>query len=651
MDYNLFNAALKISAFLITLIPLIYTLTQTHWTKLQHIAFLTMIISALGESLFGTIREFLSISLTLQDGTFHLYVIEYIFLLFHTSFQVAYSFYVVVSSGHLSKSNRKYIFFFWLPLIFMYGMFALNQVNHNHVFFEFVWNESTASYQLIQHLPYHILWIYTAAYAIFSIIIFSRNIRGIKWRKISALCVITFIILAGIVFDLIFKQFRIKIFAQSIAVTSMLVWLENEDQYIHKGTGLYNRLAFVEDNSTLLGAGQKYKLFCITLLNHDYIRRAYDEDVRKRVCDRAAEIIRGHVKRSMPYYLSNGKYAFYYFDKDDIKEKLFTEKLRDDLNHSFEILPGLVIETNWQITIAKIPEDIDTVQGLDDLFEGEPTGKGVIIKRTGSDIKGIKRRNEILGAFERGLKNDNFEVYYQPIYDTKSDKIIAGEALLRLTDPLLGRISPAEFIPIAEASGHIKTLGELVFNKTIKFQKENNFKELGLGSIAINVSIKQLLRQDLASYFIKTAKELEIDPSQIILEITESEDASKSDFFNNQFHALREAGFRLSLDDYGTGYSNLAKVINYDFYVIKMDISLLRNAADKKGKALLQNCIKGMRSYGFSVTQEGVETKEQLKEVIVYGAQYIQGFFISPPLPGDEFVKFVKNFKGVESLG
>ena len=644
----MFNVAIKVSAFLITLIPLVYTLTQTHWTKLQHIAFLTVVLSAIGESAFGAARELLCVILTHDNVNTSLHVIEYLFLIFHVSFQVAYSFYVVVASGFLSKSNRRYIFFFWAPIIVMYGVFLTNP--WNHFFFDFPWSDTLKSYHLVQYLPYNILWIFTLAYAATSITIFVRNIRGIKWRKVSSLCVITCIILFGIVFDLIFTELRIKVLTQAIAVTSALVWLENEDQYIHKGTGLYNRLAFVEDNTTLLGASQKYKLFCLTLLNHDYIRRAYDEDIRIRVCDKAAVIIRNHVTRSMPYYLSNGKYAFFFFGKDDIKEKLLIDRIQEDLNKPLEVLPGLVIETNWQMAIAKIPEDIDTVQGLDDLFEGEPTGKGVIVKRTGNDIKGIKRRNEVLGAFERALKNDNFEVYYQPIYDQKEDRIIAGEALLRLNDPLLGRISPGEFIPIAEASGHIKTLGELVFKKSIVFMKENKLEELGINAISINVSIKQLLKQDLASYFIRTAKEMNINPERIVLEITESEDASKSDFFNHQFNALRQAGFRLSLDDYGTGYSNLTKVINYDFTHVKMDISLLRNATDKKGKFLLQNCIKGMRSYGFKVVQEGVETKEQLKEVMVYGAQYIQGFLISPPIPGSEFIKFVKDFKGVDGL-
>ena len=173
--------------------------------------------------------------------------------------------------------------------------------------------------------------------------------------------------------------------------------------------------------------------------------------------------------------------------------------------------------------------------------------------------------------------------------------------------------------------------------------KKANLESEGLDFVCVNVSVHQLQQDDLAEHFIAIAKEEGVDVKHITLEITESENAESNPILLNQIIALGNAGFKLSLDDYGTGYANLARLTNSDFTSIKMDRSLLLNSTTEKGKRLLKESISIMKGFGFNVVQEGVETKEQLEEVISYGADMIQGYYFSCPVPEEEFLRTIRS--------
>jgi EAL domain-containing protein (putative c-di-GMP-specific phosphodiesterase class I) len=135
-----------------------------------------------------------------------------------------------------------------------------------------------------------------------------------------------------------------------------------------------------------------------------------------------------------------------------------------------------------------------------------------------------------------------------------------------------------------------------------------------------------------------------IKPEQINLEITESASFHESEALARNIQRLRDIGFQFSLDDFGTGYSNLTYVINTEFENIKSDKGLLWDVDNYKSKVVLLETIRMMRSLGMDVVQEGVETKEQLDLVVEAGANKIQGYYFSKPLPADEFINFLDKF-------
>ncbi|MBR3735770.1 MAG: EAL domain-containing protein, partial [Lachnospiraceae bacterium] len=243
-----------------------------------------------------------------------------------------------------------------------------------------------------------------------------------------------------------------------------------------------------------------------------------------------------------------------------------------------------------------------------------------------------------------------FQVYYQPIYSTAEKRIMAAEALIRLFDPEYGFMPPEDMIKMAENEGYILQIGEIVFRKVCEFYRDNELDKKGIEYIEVNLSPIQCAQRKMAEEFEGIMKEYGIKPKQINFEITETATTSEMDNFIRNMKNFYLRGIDLSLDDYGTGYSNLTYIISMDFLNIKSDKGLLWDAdKNRNSRMLLGDTIRMLRRLGVNVIQEGVETKYQLDFVLEAGANLIQGFYFSQPLRPDAFIDYVERFKGVKT--
>lgn len=641
MDYHVFNAAIKICAFWIAVVPLFYTLSQSHIKRLQHLSFFILSISVAFKSLFAIAREFFITSLPYNDASYAtLMAFETIASVFNVAFVASYAFYILVSVHVLDKSNRIKIFLTWVPAIVFAIIYLFNPLTK--YCFDFTYNAEINQWVYVKTPGWWSIIIYGLAYAVVAATYFGLNVHKLHKRKAWPLCFFNGLSVFGIVMGVFFLQAEVQYLAEAIVVVCMLIWLEADGTMLDTRTGFYNRTAFLDDNAMSMKSHQKYKIIGISLSNYDSIRRAFGEDLVNALVTEASKRIKKHVYRTSPYYLGRGRFAFYYYEKDEEEIDEYLQELSEILSTKFDSLSYSHAKTSWLISLASIPDDINTITGLYDLFSGNNEENDVKIRRD-KDFAFIARKNDVMSAFKRGIEDHNFEVYFQPIWDANNNRVVTAEALIRLNDPILGRINPAEFIPIAEASGDIREIGEFVFREACRFFKKYKLMDEGLEFVCVNVSVHQLQQDDLASHFLAIAKEEEVDVRHITLEITESENAESNPILLNQIIALGNAGFKLSLDDYGTGYANLARLTNSDFTSIKMDRSLLLNSTTEKGKRLLKESIGIMKGFGFNVVQEGVETKEQLEEVISYGADLVQGYYFSRPVPEEEFLRTIRS--------
>ncbi|MGF2616680.1 EAL domain-containing protein [Rossellomorea aquimaris] len=250
-------------------------------------------------------------------------------------------------------------------------------------------------------------------------------------------------------------------------------------------------------------------------------------------------------------------------------------------------------------------------------------------------VSKVRIENELRRAIER----NQLELYYQPQVDLKTNKITGVEALLRWFHPDLGMVSPVDFIPIAEESGLIIEIGELVIEKACRDAKL--WKRAGAGklNISVNVSMKQFLHEDLIRTIKHHLHENKLNPMSLKLEITESAAMSQPDKTIKRMLLLKDMNIDLALDDFGTGYSSLHHLKNLPVDILKIDRGFIADLeTNQNDTAIVKALIQMAHSLGMEVVAEGVETLAQQNILESIGCDTLQGYVFSKPLPNKDLL-------------
>ncbi len=242
------------------------------------------------------------------------------------------------------------------------------------------------------------------------------------------------------------------------------------------------------------------------------------------------------------------------------------------------------------------------------------------------------------------IEKNEFELHYQAKINSASGEVTGVEALVRWKHPTRGRISPIEFITIAEETGMIVPVGRWVMKQAMIDQANWQSKGFDI-PVSINISPKQFLSVNFVSHVKRVMEEAGSKPGMIDFEITESVLIVDQDEVLNIMHELNEHGVAFSLDDFGTGYSNLAYLQKYPLDALKIDRSFLRDMNDT---ALLELVLGMGKIMGLKVVAEGVETIQQIKWLRMHECDELQGFFFSKPVRHDKWLEFLENYKPLD---
>ncbi len=256
---------------------------------------------------------------------------------------------------------------------------------------------------------------------------------------------------------------------------------------------------------------------------------------------------------------------------------------------------------------------------------------------------GAQRKRELEKALRKAMENNEFSLHYQPIIDASKGGVASAEALIRWRHPRKGLISPVDFIPLAEEIGLILPIGEWVLQQACR--DAASWAEIfdQPPRIAVNLSSVQFQREDMPALVKRTLEETKLPASRLILEITEGLLLSDDNVTLDQLNGIRSLGVALSIDDFGTGYSSLSYLSKFPVTTLKIDRSFIMNLPGNVEEAGLVKAILLMaESLNLEVVAEGVETEEQSAFLRERNCQYIQGYLYSKPLPGEEFVEFLK---------
>jgi diguanylate cyclase (GGDEF)-like protein/PAS domain S-box-containing protein len=313
------------------------------------------------------------------------------------------------------------------------------------------------------------------------------------------------------------------------------------------------------------------------------------------------------------------------------------------MNEPFRLAGGIDVRIGASIGISLFPEYADTAEMLlqqadTALYRAKDDGRGCFKYFSDDQTYAARERIELESKLRRALERDELRVFYQPLVDIASDRVVGAEALLRWQDPEAGLIAPGRFIPVAEETGLIVPIGEWVLREVCR--QGRRWIDAGLPSLtlAVNLSPLQFRHGDVGAVVAAALSASDFPADRLELELTESALMEREDDAVETLIRLRGQGVRLAIDDFGTGYSSLAHLKRFPIDVLKIDRSFVEDIPHGEGDSEIAATIIAMgHTLGFRVLAEGVETAEQLAFLRDRGCDLYQGYLRSAAVPAAEF--------------
>ncbi|MGH8728023.1 MAG: sensor domain-containing protein [Burkholderiales bacterium] len=323
------------------------------------------------------------------------------------------------------------------------------------------------------------------------------------------------------------------------------------------------------------------------------------------------------------------------------------EKILDALPQSF-LIEQQEFHVTPSIGICLFPDDgsdVETLKRHADtaMYQAKESGRNKYRFFTGRMNEAAQERMLLENNLRRAVRQKEFTLFYQSQIDLSSGDIVGVEALVRWQHPEKGMVAPAEFIPIAEDTGLIVSLGEWVLNEACREAKGWQTAGLPAVKVTVNLSARQFREKDLLESVRAALDSAELDPSFLELELTESVVMEDADVTVTTLEALNALGVQLAIDDFGTGYSSLSYLKRFPIHKLKIDQSFVRDVTNDPNDAAIASAIIALaRSLKVKVSAEGVENEEQLAFLREHGCEEGQGFLFAKPVPGYEFTQLLE---------
>lgn len=374
---------------------------------------------------------------------------------------------------------------------------------------------------------------------------------------------------------------------------------------------------------------------------NDRYGMAYGDEILKRIAVRARKFFENEdciVCRSVA-----DTFLIYCLHRDDYNEMhealCVTLNENEDSDNRVRLRMGVY---------SNVDKSLDIERRFDRAKMAADTVKGSFTNVIGFYDHAL-RESEILSEqliedFPTAIREKQFAVYYQPKYDITHDEPVlnSAEALVRWIHPKLGFISPAVFIPLFENNGLIQELDHYVWSQAAARIQDWKKRLNASVPVSVNVSRVDLYDPDMVEKLERLTNDNNIDRSELHLEITESAYTDDAKQIVAKVEQLRNLGYKIEMDDFGSGYSSLCMLSDLPIDALKLDMQFIRNAfRSQKDTRLLEAMIRLAESFDVPTIAEGVETAEQLSELKTMGCDIIQGYYFSAPVPADEFESFI----------
>ncbi len=344
-----------------------------------------------------------------------------------------------------------------------------------------------------------------------------------------------------------------------------------------------------------------------------------------------------------------GGYFLLIFDNENLMQKAKSQledfflrmEEKSDINTAFTLLHPFYIMVP-KSNIATSGEELMTVlTGFIPTDHKTATKSQVTV--THETIAEERHKKHVEDMVVEALLDDRIEVFYQPIFSVAQKTFSSAEALVRIRLKNGNYVLPETFIPIAEETGHIMSLSDAIYKKTMSFIKLFHIERLGIEKIQLNLSIRQAETATFATHIASLLNSFDLSANMLNLEITNTNIIHNQDLLLNNMHKLKAGGLDFALDDFGSGSSNLNYLLEMPISIIKLDRKLTHAYLDnERATSILKGIVDISHAMDIKLVAEGIESEEAMEHMVELGIDYIQGFYYSRPLSEREFLAFIQ---------
>ena len=405
-------------------------------------------------------------------------------------------------------------------------------------------------------------------------------------------------------------------------------------------TKLYSKEFFCQRARKILlrNPDKEYDIVCSDIENFKLFNDVFGVQAGDRFLYGVAEALKQGVGSYGICGRFNGDQFVFLTGRDWVYKNEAFQKIRDEIAK----LPRAgKVNVRWGVySVSDRTVSVETMCDRAILAAGSIKGQyGKYLAQYDEELRRkLLRERSITDGMEAALEEGQFEVYFQPKYASGDESMAGAEALVRWRHPQWGLQSPGLFIPIFEKNGFITRLDQYIWQKVCELLQRWDRKGYPAVSVSVNVSRADIYNADLLDMLTAMVHAYGLEPSRLHLEITESAYTENPGQLIETVRGLRERGFVIEMDDFGSGYSSLNMLTNLPIDMLKLDMQFIRNETAKpENQGILRFIIEIARWLKLSVVAEGVETKEQFERLKKIGCDYVQGYYFAKPMPAGEF--------------
>ena len=479
------------------------------------------------------------------------------------------------------------------------------------------------------------VWGMMALYLVDLLFLFWKR-KKMKQRQAAALAEAISLMILGILLQNVFRVFLAVGFAAALMLAVLYLTMQNPYAYVDFVTHVLNTDYFQYWINEKLRQKKELFVICLKLTDLERIRMEYgtDQELSRMAAEKLWDITPGHAVfrvRYDKYLLVTEKEREHRVLAERVKE-LFSKEMAVQ-NRSMRCPVVMAeIEHAENICSGDGNEMMNYLRFL--LQQAEKSREVQCISCSMEQQKKYLYERNVEQYIRTALDEDLFDVWYQMVYSIPEKRFVSMEALSRLHHPELGWISPELFIRLAMKNDQIFELMPRQLHKICRFLKENEEALGEIRNVKMNLSPEELTRKGYCENLIAIIRSYGIAPERFQFEVTETDATEYSKELEECIQILQNAGISLCLDDFGSGYANLASILKLPFSIIKMDRSLLLDITkNEKSAAFYQSMVETLHHIGYQIVSEGVETRQEAEMLESWKVDMIQGYYYAKPLP------------------